>query len=68
VEIKSYPDGVGKAESVDIRSASRQAAVGVVGFRNIAVDGVQDVGGELDLDVVFRGEALHVLSGCAHWG
>jgi len=44
VEIKSYPDRAGKTESADIRSASRQAAVGVVALRNIACRmGVRDV-------------------------
>jgi hypothetical protein len=33
VEIKSYPDRAGKTSAADIRSACRQAAVGVVGLR-----------------------------------
>lgn len=36
VEIKSYPDRAGKTEPADVRSACRQAAVGVVALRNIA--------------------------------
>jgi hypothetical protein len=36
VEIKSYPDRAGKTEPADIRSACRQAAVGVVALRNFA--------------------------------
>jgi len=35
VEIKSYPDRAGKTEPADVRSACRQAAVGVVALRNV---------------------------------
>jgi hypothetical protein len=34
VEIKSYPDRAGKTEPADIRSACRQASVGVISLRN----------------------------------
>lgn len=33
-ELKSYPDRGGKTDSADIRSACRQAAVGVIGLRH----------------------------------
>ncbi len=43
VEIKSYPDRAGKTETADIRSACRQAAVGVVALRNFLLRmGVQN--------------------------
>lgn len=35
VEVKSYPDRRGKTDPVDVRSACRQAAVGVVGLRHL---------------------------------
>jgi hypothetical protein len=36
VEVKSYPDRAGKTDPADVRSACRQAAVGVVALRNAA--------------------------------
>jgi hypothetical protein len=36
IEIKSYPDRSGKTDPADVRSACRQAAVGIVAVRNIA--------------------------------
>jgi hypothetical protein len=44
VEIKSYPDRAGKTDAADIRSACRQAAVGVIALRNaLSRMGVRDV-------------------------
>lgn len=44
VEIKSYPDRAGKTEPADVRSACRQAAVGVIALRNFAARlGLRDV-------------------------
>lgn len=37
IEIKSYADRAGKTSAADVRSACRQAAVGVVALRHVAV-------------------------------
>lgn len=36
IEVKSYPDRDGKTDTADVRSACRQAAVGVIGLREAA--------------------------------
>jgi hypothetical protein len=38
IEVKSYPDRAGKTDPADVRSACRQAAVGVVALRGAARD------------------------------
>ena len=44
IEVKSYPDRAGKTDSADVRSACRQAAVGVVALREaIREFGFRDV-------------------------
>jgi hypothetical protein len=37
IEVKSYPDRDGKTDAADIRSACRQAAVAVIGLREVVV-------------------------------
>ena len=63
-ELKSYPDRGGKTDPADIRSACRQAAVGVVGLRQTLLSfGVNDPSAALPLaDLVLRVTGLFMPS------
>jgi hypothetical protein len=62
-ELKSYPDRGGKTDQSDIRSACRQAAVGVLGLREmLALLGVRNIEqvATADADLVLRVTGLFV--------
>jgi hypothetical protein len=64
-ELKSYPDRGGKTDPADIRSACRQAAVGVVGLRqalkSLGVNNAADLA-LADADIVLRVTGLFMPS------